>query len=792
MRLSILATLAALAVPLAHAQTALWNKVVHGPGARATTLGDGRVVTRGIALDASGNLFVVGAASNGANNDFVTTKLAAGSGAVLWQKTFNGAANLDDEALAVAVDASGAAIVVGHGFAAAGNRDVKVIKYAADGAVAWERSLDAGAADFAFAVAVDAAGNALVAGESAGTAGTDIKVYKLAAATGAPLWTRTLDYGGEDYIAEIAVDASGNVLGAGVSTNAAGNRDMRVFKLAAATGAVAWSQAYDGGGHDEALALALDAGGNAYVTGYSTVGTTPNVRTIKYTAAGTAVWQQAIAGGRDDAGVSIAVNAEGHPFVLARVMNAVGNYDFRTLRYSGDNGAVQWDRTFDGGVNEHPYQLALDGNGNVVVVGTSRGATSDWRALQYSAQDGTLMWQLAYSGTGGDADDAYGVARAAGALYIAGISVETGLPSGIRVVKLEESPAVIPAPPPTPIPTPGNTAGYTAGTPFAGDFNGDGTGDIAWQLADGRVVLTLMKGGTPTSITLLRAAGAGWSLSQVGDFNGDRTADILWQHADGRVELALMGAGAATASQELRRAGGGWTAVKLGDLNGDGRADIVWKHADGRVEVTLMNGLATLAAKQIQGVGSAFTVSHAGDLNGDGRADIVWRHTDGRVILWLMNGVDWTQSRTHQASGSVWTVQQLADFNGDGRADLVWRNPDGRTTIWLMDGVSYTASLTVQPYGSQWIMAHIGDLDGDGKADIAWRHPAGNIVTWTMNGLNYKSSRTQRPGGSGWSLAAVTDVSGDRKADLLWKHTDGTAEIWLMDGVQPASTATLK
>src|SRR5262245_47268578 len=98
-----------------------------------------------------------------------TVKYAAADGTLLWEKRYNGAAY----AMAVAVDASGNVVVAGNSYGT-NSTDCYTAKYAAaDGALLWEKRYNgpANRDDLATAVAVDGRGNVVVTGTSVGRDG---------------------------------------------------------------------------------------------------------------------------------------------------------------------------------------------------------------------------------------------------------------------------------------------------------------------------------------------------------------------------------------------------------------------------------------------------------------------------------------------------------------------------------------------------------------------------------------------------------------------------------------------
>jgi Beta-propeller repeat/FG-GAP-like repeat len=62
------------------------------------------------------------------------------------------------------------------------------------------------------------------------------------------------------------------------------------------------------------------------------------------------------------------------------------------------------------------------------------------------------------------------------------------------------------------------------------------------------------------------------------------------------------------------------------------------------------------------------------------------------------------------------------DFNGDGRADILWRNASGEVYEWLLNGTNLIGEGSPGSVGNDWQIAGVGDFNGDGKADILWRN----------------------------------------------------------------------
>jgi len=235
-----------------------------------------------VALDANGNVVVTGIQNN---SDYYTAKYAAADGVLLWERHYNGPGNGQDIPAAIVVDANGDVVVAGGTFAN-GNTDLYTAKYAAgDGALLWEKRYNgpANGSDSANAVAVDDSGNIVVTGRyfPDSLSGNDYYTAKYAAADGALIWERR--YGnatnGSDGASAVAVDGNDNVVVTGSSVSVSNGfpinaSDYYTAKYAAADGALLWERRYNGPANGSDIvnsrsALALGPNGMVVVAGRS-------------------------------------------------------------------------------------------------------------------------------------------------------------------------------------------------------------------------------------------------------------------------------------------------------------------------------------------------------------------------------------------------------------------------------------------------------------------------------------------------------------------------------------------
>ncbi len=393
----------------------------------------------GLAVDGLGNVYVTGTAQNGNVTDFRTIKYAGADGSVLWSQPYVGPGNGTDVPTAIAVDAAGNAFVTGSSqagyFDPYGN--FRTVKYAAaDGAVLWDVAFDGPAQldDVAYAVAVDTAGNAYITGisDAGDTQGGDFRTIKYAATDGAALWS--VAYDGPAHLGDsawaISLDPAGDALVTGVSYDSANSPAYRTVKHDASDGAVRWIATYGGAGHpyDFALAQAVDIGGNALVTGYAWNGTNGDFRTVKYASADGAqqfsVTDGSVSGllDRPSRHTGLAVDASGNVAVSGTVGG--GQTVCRTVKH-GSAGQALWSASFDDphGDAGNRCVVAVDNQGNVVTAGSLwNGTDLDFRTVKQAADDGTVLWDVTLDGPAAASDETVAdvALDAAGNVYVAG------------------------------------------------------------------------------------------------------------------------------------------------------------------------------------------------------------------------------------------------------------------------------------------------------------------------------------------------------------------------------------
>src|SRR6266571_827362 len=392
----------------------------------------------------------------------------------------------DDFSRGIAVDSSGNSYVTGsfHDVAvfgdfmltSSGGYDVFVAKYDSMGKVLWANQ--AGGSnfdDYGLAIALDAAGNCYVTGAFSGDAtfgtntlhnvgGSDIFIAKYDTA-GNLQWAKQAGGVSLNSGRGIAVDSAGNCYVTGVfqGTGPFGDTNLTAHSVADfdifvakydTMGELVWVQQAGGSLDDVGYGIAVDNGGNCYVTGYfksptasfgsftllnSTSTNSADIFVAKYDSAGNVLWAKQAGGADVDYGYAIAVDTSGNSFLSgvfsgtatfgSIVLNNLGTTHF-IAKYSGSAGAVQWAQAISGGTDDGSGVVAVDTAGNGYFTGWFSGTASfgntnltsigkdDVFVAKFDSA-GHQLWVKQAGGT--DYDRGYGIAADNfGNTYVAG------------------------------------------------------------------------------------------------------------------------------------------------------------------------------------------------------------------------------------------------------------------------------------------------------------------------------------------------------------------------------------
>lgn len=320
--------------------------------------------------------------------------------------------------------------------------DILIVKYDPDGNVLRATREGSAGLEIPYAIVVDDDNNLIVAGRFSSNSvvfGTttllqagsmDVFVVKFDPA-GEVLWAQGAGGGSNDEAYALAVDADGDIIVAGYYTQEAdfgsftlpnpGLANIFLAQCDAATGAFQWAKATANDGDERALAIALDGSDNIYAAGffqgdslvvggttlYSTA--TDNGWVARYDADGDPVWAQGLNARSKAQGIAVANNAvytcgvfrdDGFTYGTD-VLSLAGASDLFLLKSDLD-GNVQWaaGRTGGGESGETANAMAADASGNLVLAGNFDSDFTTFGAEQLTVSDGYDMFVLKT----GDAD----------------------------------------------------------------------------------------------------------------------------------------------------------------------------------------------------------------------------------------------------------------------------------------------------------------------------------------------------------------------------------------------------
>jgi len=359
-----------------------------------------------IAANAAGAVFVTGYTYGSldgnttlGSEDVIFTKWNA-DGTKAWTKQWGSTSS--DFGHGIALDASGNVYVTGRtigsmdGNTNAGGYDIFLTKWNADGTKAWTKQWGSVNYDYGYAVALDGSGNIFVTGYSEGAldgnvdAGGDDVVLTKWNADGTKAWTKQWGTASNEYGHALAVNASGiyvagRTQGALDGNTNAGGYDIFLTKWAN-DGSKAWTKQWGASSTDYGYGVALDTTGAIFVTGYaygSLDGNTSyggyDVFVTKWASDGTKAWTKQWGSSSDDYGRAIVVDSLGSIFVAGQTGGSMdgnttaGSTDIFLTRWD-DDGTKAWTKQWGTSSSDYGYGVALDNDGLLFVTGYTAGS----------------------------------------------------------------------------------------------------------------------------------------------------------------------------------------------------------------------------------------------------------------------------------------------------------------------------------------------------------------------------------------------------------------------------------
>jgi len=288
----------------------------------------------------------------------------------------------------------------------------------------WAVRMGAGGVSIGYSIATDTAGNVYTTGSFSGTVDFDpgVGTYTLSStgssdifisklnASGAFVWAQRFGGTGIGGGYSIVLDAMGNVFTTGFFTGTAdfdpgpgtsnltaiGNEDIYVSKLNT-NGVFVWAKRMGGGSSEYGEAVAVDASGNVYTTGffqgpgdydpgvgnYILSPTGADIFISKLDASGNFVWAERFGGSGTGSGRSIITDPAGNVYIGGFFsgttdfdpgpgtfpITTVGSTDIFVSKLNS-SGAFVWAKGIGGTNYDGCYSISLDIPGNVYVTGS--------------------------------------------------------------------------------------------------------------------------------------------------------------------------------------------------------------------------------------------------------------------------------------------------------------------------------------------------------------------------------------------------------------------------------------
>ncbi len=333
--------------------TLLWTRQLGTPGFEEST---------GVAVDGAGNVYLAGTADlnlggTGAGGNDVFLAKYDSEGNRLWIRQFGTAST--EFAGRLKLDSLGNAYICGQtagslGAPNSGGFDAFIAKHDAMGNLVWINQIGSPKQDEATGIAVDESDGIYITGSTQGTIGgplagpSDCFLAKFSV-SGTLLWTRQFGSSGREYSVGVAVDGLhhpfvAGVTGGNLGGSNAGGDDTFLAKFDR-SGNLLWTRQIGTSNGDGAGDLALDALGNAYISGFTNGNLSGSsagggdLFVVKFDGAGTLMWAIQDGTSSDDECFGVALDSAGSVYVCGGTFGNLGGtnkgqIDYFVARYS--------------------------------------------------------------------------------------------------------------------------------------------------------------------------------------------------------------------------------------------------------------------------------------------------------------------------------------------------------------------------------------------------------------------------------------------------------------------------
>jgi len=303
--------------------------------------------------------------------------------------------------------------------------------------VEWIRQFGTNTFDFSNDVAVDNTGNIYLTGGTEGDLGganagiPDIWVAKYDS-QGNQLWLQQFGSNNEDYSNGIAVDSTGNIYLTGYTWSdlgggSAGGKNVWVAKYDS-LGNQLWAQQFGGVTAEYSTSVAVDGAGNVYLAGY-TYGDLGGANAgdedawvAKYDSQGNQLWLQQFGSTERDHSNRVAVDGAGNVYLMGFTYGNLGDpnaedQDFWVAKYDPEGKQLWLQRLGIGGF-DYSLNMKVDDTGNVYLTELYRAYDDEGWDAKYDSEGNQIgLQKLGYGNLDSPSDMAF---DDTGNLYLTG------------------------------------------------------------------------------------------------------------------------------------------------------------------------------------------------------------------------------------------------------------------------------------------------------------------------------------------------------------------------------------
>ncbi|HEY9695144.1 MAG TPA: SBBP repeat-containing protein [Oculatellaceae cyanobacterium] len=305
-----------------------------------------------------------------------------------------------------------------------------IVKYNADGTLAWVEQFGTSSNDVASIISTDSNNNVYASGFTSGAlpdntnlGSTDAFIVKYDA-NGDQTWVRQFGTSSSDAASGIKTDSNNNVYATGSINGTVFNGipvsgDAFIVKYDT-NGNQAWFKPIATSGVDSGSGISIDSNNNVYATGITTGALPGNTNLgnfdafiVKYDTNGNEAWVKQFGTSGIDRATSLSIDTNSNIYVTGSTTGAFsgtnqGSQDAFIAKYDA-SGTEAWVKQFGTSGNDRASSISTDSNGNVYVSIYTDGALSGYTnqgsndavIVKYKP-DGTQDWARQFGTTGDD------------------------------------------------------------------------------------------------------------------------------------------------------------------------------------------------------------------------------------------------------------------------------------------------------------------------------------------------------------------------------------------------------